>query len=62
MDPSYDLLDILMTDNSAEQASDKIKEILYTKSAEKINSLRPVVAQAMFGDQEYQESEEDWCL
>lgn len=59
MDPSYDLLDILMTDNSAEQASDKIKEILYTKSAEKINSLRPVVAQAMFGDQEYQESEED---
>jgi len=58
MDPNYDLLDILMTDNSAEQASDKIKEILYTKSAEKINSLRPVVAQAMFGDQEYQESEE----
>ena len=58
MDPNYDLLDILMTDNSAEQASDKIKEILYTKSAEKINSLRPVVEQAMFGDQEYQESEE----
>lgn len=59
MDPSYDLLDILMTDNSAEQTSDKIKEILYTKSVEKINALRPVVAQAMFGDNQDQESEED---
>jgi len=49
MDPDYDLLDILMTNNSAEAASDKIKEILYTKSAEKINSYRPIVAQAMFG-------------
>jgi hypothetical protein len=58
MDPSYDLLDILMTDNSAEHASDKIKEILYTKSAEKVNSLRPVVAQSMFGDNQDQESEE----
>lgn len=49
MEPDYDLLDILMTDNSAEAASDKIKEILYAKSAEKINSYRPLVAQAMFG-------------
>ena len=59
MDPSNDLLDILMTDNSAERVSDKIKEILYTKSAEKINSFRPVVAQAMFGDGQYQEIGED---
>jgi hypothetical protein len=59
MDPSNDLLDILMVGNSAEQVSDKIKEILYTKSAEKINDLRPAVAQVVFGDQEYQESEED---
>ena len=59
MDPSYDLLDILMTDNSAEQSSDKIKEILYAKSAEKINSLRPEIAQSMFGNIQDQESEED---
>ena len=58
MDPDYDLLDILMTDNSAEAASDKIKEILYAKSAEKINSYRPLVAQAMFGDNQSQETEE----
>jgi hypothetical protein len=59
MDPSYDLLDILMTDKSAEQASDKIKEILYAKSAEKINSLKPEIAQSMFGNIQDQESEED---
>lgn len=53
MDSSNEFLDILMTDNSAERASDKIKEILYSKSAEKINSLRPVVAQSMFSA-EYQ--------
>jgi len=50
MDPSYDLLDILMTDKSAEQASDKIK---------KINSLKPEIAQSMFGNIQDQESEED---
>jgi len=58
MDPDYDLLDILMTDNSAEAASNKIKEILYAKSAEKINSYRPAVAQSMFGNALSQETEE----
>lgn len=50
MDPNHEFLDILMTNNSAELASDKIKEILYSKSAEKINSYRPAIAQAMFGN------------
>lgn len=50
MNPSHDLLDILMTNNSAELAADKIKEILYAKSAEKINSYRPAIAQSMFGN------------
>lgn len=59
MDYDNDLLDILMTDNSAERTSDKIKQILYAKSAEKINSLRPIVAQSMFGDEQYQEIEGD---
>jgi len=59
MDSDNDLLSILMTDNSAEKVSDKIKELLYAKSTEKINSLRPVVAQSMFGDAQYQETEGD---
>lgn len=49
MDSNETLLDILMTDNSAERSSDKIKELLYAKSAEKINQLRPLVAQSLFG-------------
>ena len=57
MEPDYDLLDILMTDNSAEAASNKIKEILYAKSAEKINSYRPAVAQAMFGSPQLETEE-----
>lgn len=52
MDPKHEFLDILMTNNSAELASDKIKEILYAKSAEKINSYRPAIAQAMFAQEE----------
>lgn len=62
MDSSNDLLDLLMTTNSAEKVSDKIKEILYTKSAEKINSLRPLVSQSMFDNSQYQDTEGDWWL
>lgn len=57
MDSDENLLDILMTDNSAERSSDKIKEILYAKTAEKINSFRPMVAKSMFGDSQYKETE-----
>lgn len=62
MNPNHELLDILMTNNSAELATDKIKEILYAKSAEKINSYRPAVAQAMFNNTQNQEIGEDWWL
>jgi hypothetical protein len=57
MESNEDLLDILMSDNSAERTTDKIKEILYAKSSEKINSLRPAVAQALF-DKSQLETEE----
>lgn len=62
MNPNHELLDILMTNNSAELATDKIKEILYAKSAEKINSYRPAIAQAMFNHDQNQEIGEDWWL
>lgn len=62
MNPNHELLDILMTNNSAELATDKIKEILYAKSAEKIDSYRPAVAQSMFNNDQNQEIGEDWWL
>ena len=43
-----ELLDMIATDASAADISDSIKDTLYTKSAEKINSRRADVAASMF--------------
>ena len=45
-----DLLDMIIADESPSQVSDKIKELLFTKSAEKIDSVRAEVAASMFMD------------
>ena len=46
-----DLVDLITTDDSsASDVSDRIKEILYTKSAERIEGLRPEVAASMFSE------------
>ena len=37
-------MDLLVTDESPSQISDKIKDLLYSKSADKISDLRPEVA------------------
>jgi hypothetical protein len=49
-----ELMDMIMTDESPSSVSDKIKEILFAKSAEKIDSFRPAVAASLFdgGEQE----------
>ena len=53
-----DLLDMIIADESPSQISDKIKDILFAKSAEKIDAFRPTVASSMFGeDQSDEESE-----
>jgi len=51
-----ELLDMIAADESPSQISDKIKELLFSKSAEKIDQLRPTVAMSMF-DQGSQEEE-----
>jgi hypothetical protein len=51
-----DLMDMIATDESPSQISDKIKELLFTKASEKIDGLRPEVANSMFS-QEGQEEE-----
>ena len=42
-------MDMLATDQSASEISDKIKEILFTKSAEKIDAAKPDAATSLFG-------------
>jgi hypothetical protein len=43
-----ELLDMIIADESPSQISDKIKDILFAKSAEKIDAFRPKVAADTF--------------
>ena len=43
-----ELLDMIAMDKSAADISDSIKDTLYAKAAERIQSQRPEVAAAMF--------------
>ena len=45
-------MDMILTDQSPAEVSDKIKEILFAKSAEKVDAIRPEVAASLFGDVE----------
>ncbi len=53
-----ELLDMIVDDESPSQISDKIKDILFAKSAEKIDSFRPEIAAGLFGEDQYGSSEE----
>ena len=53
-----DVVDLIATDASASDISDKMKELLFNKAAERIEIARPYVANAMFGQEfEYPEVE-----
>jgi hypothetical protein len=54
-----DLLDMITTDESPSEVSDKIKELLFAKSAEKIDAYRPSVADSLFSDEESVEDVEE---
>ena len=52
------LMDLLATDGTASDVSDEIKNILFSRSAEKIDTMRPQVSSTMFDQQaETQEGE-----
>jgi hypothetical protein len=53
-----ELMDMLATDESPSQISDKIKDLLFSKSAERIDAFRPMVASSVFGENEESEEEE----
>jgi hypothetical protein len=55
-----DIINLIATDSSASEVTDKIKEVLYAKAAERIDLTRPIVAQSMFGEtqDEYEDGEE----
>ena len=47
-----ELMDMIMADESPSQISDKIKDILFAKSAKRVDDFRPDTANSLFGDQE----------
>ena len=54
-----DLVDLIATDASASDISDKIKERLYAKASEYVDAARPVVGADLFGDEEAPEAESE---
>ena len=50
-------MDMIIADESPSQISDKIKDILFAKSAEKIDAFRPTVASSLFNEDEIEEEE-----
>mgnify|MGYP001188193744 FL=1 len=47
-----EIIDLIATDSSSSDVSDKIKDLLYTKAADKIESQRSDVAMSMFNQSE----------
>ena len=64
-----DLVDMIVTDDSPSQIADRIKDILFAKSARRVEDAKPYVASSLFGeedsetyeegDDEYEEDEEE---
>ena len=61
-----DLIDLMIDNESPSDISDRIKDMLYAKTAEKVEAERPNVSAGVFGDevedevdQEPQEEEPD---
>jgi len=50
-------MDMIVTDESPSQISDKIKDLLFSKAAERVDQYKPSVSNSLFGenDSEYEE-------
>ena len=46
-----DLIDLIIDNESPSDISDRIKDMLYAKTAEKVEAERPNVSAGLFGDE-----------
>jgi hypothetical protein len=58
------IIDLIATDSSSSEISDSIKAALFAKSAEKLEQIRPYIANSLFGiedsgDQHYNQDQEE---
>ena len=51
-------MDMMVADDSAAQVSDKMKDILFAKSAERVDAYRQEVANSLFGSPEVEDEVE----
>ena len=51
-DVQGELMDMIIADKSPSQISDRIKDMLFAKSAERVDNYRPEVAQSSFNSGE----------
>lgn len=52
------VIDLIATDSSPAEISDAIKSLLYSKSAERIEAAKPIVASGMFSEDEVEQEED----
>ena len=53
-----ELMDMMVADDGASQVSDKMKDILFAKSAERVDAYRQEVANSLFGNTETEVEDE----
>ena len=58
-DIQRELMDMIAADDSASQISDKIKDMLFAKAAERVDNYRPTAANSLFGEPPEEEPELD---
>jgi hypothetical protein len=46
-----DLMDAIVANDSPSKVSDAIKDILFAKTADKVDSLKPEIASSLFGNE-----------
>ena len=54
-----DLIDMIAAGDSQSQVSDRIKDLLFAKSAERIDAVRPYAAANLFGEEDLESYEDD---
>ena len=58
-DVQGELMDMIIADKSPSQISDRIKDMLFTKSAERVDAYKPEVAKNSFNTPDETEAEMD---
>ena len=53
-----EIIDLIATDSAASEVTSKLKDVLFTKAAERIESQRPDIASSMFADSELEDESE----